>query len=283
MAEETKNIQQLLEEARAAFNGTKYTIASALFERAAALEPENLEAPMYAAVSRFMAGERYGAELMPVWEQIKVLLERVIQQETDPVKVFAAAEQVKLALDICTVAVYRSCNDRQKAEYANLNKDVKLENKEYIFDEIRRVLLEADEEYKVCLHVMYQYAQLACALPNQEQAPESFFQAVLHDIQMAVDLQNECGQENLFPQLDLAAFACSLKLREDMKDAMAARNVLMQTVMVGEAALQRWDLFAPYAQAAGITRESIEKQVKRAQFFEKLKFWKKLKKAVSKK
>ena len=78
MSEETRNAQQVLGEARPAFQGTRYTSASDLFAEAAVLEPGNLEASMYAVVSRFMAGERHGAELMPVWEQIKPMLEAVI-------------------------------------------------------------------------------------------------------------------------------------------------------------------------------------------------------------
>lgn len=276
MSEEIKNGQQLLIDARSAFQSTRYTNASVLFAQAAEALPGNLEAPMYAVVSKFMAGERLGAELSPVWEQVKAMLEKIIAEKT-PAEVFAAAEEVKQAMAICTVAVYRSCNDRQKMEYDALNKDVKLENRDYIFDEIRRVLLEADEEYKACLQVIYAYAQLVCKLPDQEQAPESFFLAVLSYVQMAVDLQNESGLTKLFPQLDLGEFACGLELGEGMNDALAARNKLMQTVLEGEEALARWEFFAPYAQMAGVTRASVEKKVKRAQLLEKLKFWKKLK------
>lgn len=281
MSEETRNAQQVLGEARTAFQGTRYTSASDLFAEAAVLEPGNLEASMYAVVSRFMAGERHGAELMPVWEQIKPMLEAVIARGP-AAAVFQAAEEVKQALAICTAAVYRSCNDRQKAEYANLNKDVKLENKEFIFDEIRRVLLEADEEYKVCLWVMRGYAELVCKLPDQSQAPESFFLAVLSYIRMAVDLQNESNLEKLFPQLDLAACACALELGEGMREALAARNELMKIVMVGQEAMDRWAQFQPYAEAAGVTYAAIERKVKRGQFLEKLKFWKRLKEAVRK-
>lgn len=282
MSEEIKNAQQLLEEARAAFQGTRYTNASVLFDQAAALDAENLEAPMYAVVCRFLAGECSGTQLMPVWEQIRVLLENVIARGS-AAEAFTAAEEVKKALSICTAAVYRSCNERQKAEYANLNKDVKLENKEYIFDEIRRVLLEADEEYKVCLKVMYDYARLVSALPGQEEAPESFFVAVLSYIQMAADLQQECNQEKLFSPLDLGRFACALKLGEEMNEALPIRNAILQTILQGEEALRHWDEFAPYAAKAGILREKVERKVKWRQFLEKLKFWKRMKEAVNSK
>ena len=282
MSEEIKTAQQILDEARAAFQGTLYTSASALFDQAALLLPGCLEAPMYAVISRFMAGQRMGHELVPVWENLRPLLERALAAAQSPAEAFAIAEQAKQGLAICTAGVYRSCNDRQKAEYAELNKEVKLENKEFIFDEIRRILLEADEEYKVCLKVMYEFSEIASALPHQDQAPESFFLAVLSYVQAAVDLQNESNQEKLFPQLNLAAFACRLKLGEDMNEAKAARNELMKTVMVGQAALDRWEEFAPYAEAAGVTYKVIDKKVKRAQFLEKLKFWKTLKKNMQK-
>lgn len=282
MSEEIKTAQQVLEEARTAFQGTLYTNASTLFDKAAELAPGTLEAPMYAIICRFMAGQRFGAELAPVWENIRPLLEQALADARSPAEAFAAAEQAKQGLAVCTAAVYRSCNDRQKAEYANLNKDVKLENKEYIFDEIRRVLLEADEEYKVCLKVMYEFSDLVSALPDQDQAPESFFLAVLSYLQTAVDLQNESNQEKLFPQLDLAAFGCRLGLRGDMAEAQTARNTLMKTVMAGQEALDRWEEFAPYAEAAGVSRQSIEKKVHRTQFLEKLKFWKHLKKRIQK-
>ena len=282
MSEEVKTVQQVLEEARNAFRGTLYTSASTLFAQAAAMEPGNPEAAMYAVISPFMAGQRLGQELNPLWEKLRPMLEGALAAARSPEEAFAVAEQVKQGLAICTVAVYRSCNDRQKLEYAELNKEVKLENKEYIFDEIRRILLAADEEYKVCLKIMYEFSDIVSKLPHQEKAPESFFLAVLGYIQMAVDLQNESNQEKLFPQLDLAAFGCRMQLGEGMTEALAARNTLMQTVMVGQEALDRWDEFAPFAEAAGVTRKSIEKQVKRAAFLEKLKFWKHLKAKVRK-
>ena len=277
MSEEMKTVQQVLEEARVAYRGTLYTNASTLFAQAAAMEPGNLEAEMYAVICPFLAGQRLGEELNPLWEKIRPLLEKALAAAQTPEEAFAVAEQVKQGLAICTTAVYRSCNDRQKLEYAELNKEVKLENKEFIFDEIRRILLAADEEYKVCLKIMYEFTDTVSQLPHQEKAPESFFLAVLGYIQMAVDLQNESNQEKLFPQLNLAAFACRLQLADGMKEAQAARNVLMQTVMVGQEALDRWDEFAPFAEAAGVTRNAIEKKVKRAAFLEKLKFWKRLK------
>lgn len=282
MSEEMKTVQQVLEEARTAYRGTLYTNASTLFARAAAMEPGNLEAEMYAVICPFLAGQRLGEELNPLWEKIRPMLDSALAAARTPEAAFAVAEQVKQGLAICTTAVYRSCNDRQKLEYAELNKEVKLENKEFIFDEIRRILLEADEEYKVCLKVMYEFSEIASALPHQDQAPESFFLAVLSYVQAAVDLQNESNQEKLFPQLNLAAFACRLKLGEDMNEAKAARNELMKTVMVGQAALDRWEEFAPYAEAAGVTYKVIDKKVKRAQFLEKLKFWKTLKKNMQK-
>lgn len=282
MSEEMKTVQQILEEARAAYQGTLYTSASTLFAQAAQMEPGNLEASMYAVICPFLAGQRLGAELDPLWEKLCPMLENALASAQSPEEAFAVAEQFKQALAICTTAVYRSCNDRQKLEYAELNKEVKLENKEFIFDEIRRILLEADEEYKVCLKIMYEFSDRASKLPHLEKAPESFFLAVLSYIQTAVDLQNESNQEKLFPQLDLAAFGCRLPLGDGMSEAQAVRNTLMQTVMVGQAALDRWDEFAPFAEAAGVSRKAIDKKVKRAAFLEKLKFWKHLKTKVRK-
>ena len=282
MSEETKTTAQILEEARAAYQGARFTNASRLFAQAAEMEPGNLEANMYAVICPFLAGQRLGQELDPLWEKLRPMLEGSLAAAQTPETAFAVAEVAKQALAICTTAVYRSCNDRQKVEYAELNNLVKLENKEFIFDEIRRILLAADEEYKVCLKLMYEFTDLASQLPHQEKAPESFFLAVLSYIQTAVDLQNESNQEKLFSQLNLAAFACRLSLGEGMTEAQAARNTLMQTVMVGQEALDRWDEFAPFAEAAGVTRKAIEKKVKMAAFLEKLKFWKHLKAKVSK-
>ena len=53
---------------------------------------------------------------------------------------------------------------------------------------------------------------------------------------------------------------------------------LLQTVLHGEPALERWETLGQYAEAAGVTRKSLEKEAKVAALKEKLKFWKYLKK-----
>ena len=124
---------------------------------------------------------------------------------------------------------------------------------------------------------MREFSEIACRIPNQEQAEEEFFLQVLSYIQAAIDLQTECDLVKFFSALDLCEQACGLAIREDMTEALESRAKLLQTVLHGEAALERWDFFAPYAEAAGIARKTLEKQAKRAQMVEKLKFWKKIK------
>ena len=274
--EETKNLEQILAEAREAFEKCLYTKAAGLFEEAAALSPENTEAPVFADACHFLAGEQIGQNLLPVWEKTRLILERVIR-EAPAEEVFAYAQLIKRIMSICTAAVYRSSNDRQKVEYAALNKEVKLENKEFIFDEIRRVLLEADEEYKAVLKIMYEYAQLVYQLPHQELAEESFFVNVIGYMQMAVDLQQESGLQEPFAGVELAEFACRMKIGEGMTEALNLRNTLLKATLQGADALEKWDFFGPYAEAAGISRLSLEKRLQRKAFLEKLKFWKKLK------
>lgn len=273
MSENVKTYSQLMEEAVAAFEKTTYTNAGDLFREAVQMEPDALEPSVYALVCPFMAGDRTAERLAPLWEQVKEKLAAALEAGD-----FAGAVTVKKLMAICTAAVYRNCNDHQMVEYAMLNKDVKLEKKEFIFDEIRRVLLEADEEYKVCLLVMREYGQMACAASGQEQADEEFFLQTLNYIQAAVDLQNEAGLTKEFSALDLAEKACTLAIREDMDRALEARNRLLQTVLHGEAALERWETLGTYAEAAGVTRKSLEKEAKVAALKEKLKFWKYLKK-----
>ena len=71
---------------------------------------------------------------------------------------------------------------------------------------------------------------------------------------------------------------CITEIREDMDLALEARNKLLQTVLHGEPALERWETLGQYAEAAGVTRKSLEKEAKVAALKEKLKFWKYLKK-----
>ena len=85
-------------------------------------------------------------------------------------------------------------------------------------------------------------------------------------------------QNRLMVALDLAQKACTLSIREDMDLALEARNKLLQTVLHGEPALERWETLGQYAEAAGVTRKSLEKEAKAAALKEKLKFWKYLKK-----
>ena len=270
MPDVVETSQTLLETARKAFDDRKYANAQEHFHNAAEAMPGVLEPVLYENVCYFMSGQRKRADLAQVWEKIRPLLEHALKGE-DP---FAAVVEIKKAVAICTASVYRSANNQQMVEYANLNKDVKLEKKDFVFDEIRRILLEADEEYKVCLDVMRAFCGMVYDLPHQENAPESFFVAVLSYLKAAADLQNESNLEKYFPQLDLTAMACGLQIREDMADAIAIRNELLTLTLVGEPALARWEEFAPYAQAAGVHRDAIEKKVRRKQTLEKLKFWK---------
>ena len=273
MSENVKTYKQLMEEAVAAFEKTNYTKAGGLFLEAVALKPEATESSVYALVCPFMSGDRTAERLAPLWEQMKEKLAAALEAGD-----FAAAVTVKKLMANCTAAVYRNCNDHQMVEYAMLNKDVKLEKKEFIFDEIRRVLLEADEQYKICLLVMREFGQMACDAAGQEKAEDEFFLQTLNYIQAAVDLQNEAGLTKEFSALDLAQKACTLSIREDMDLALEARNKLLQTVLHGEPALERWETLGQYAEAAGVTRKSLEKEAKVAALKEKLKFWKYLKK-----
>ncbi len=264
-------MSELMDKARQAFDERKYATAADCFQEAAQAMPGVLEPVLYEKVCLFMSGQRQSGDLAKLWGELRDMVEEGLAQEG---KAFENAVVFKTALAICTAAVYRSCNDHQMLEYANLNKDVKLEKKEYVFDEIRRVLLEADEEYKVCLDVMKEFCAMASVLPGQEQAPEAFFLAVLSYLKAAADLQNESNLDKYFPQLDLTAMACSLKIGEGMEEAIAARKELVALTLVGQGALDRWEEFAPYAAEAGIQRAAIEKKVRRRENLEKLKFWK---------
>ena len=62
-----------------------------------------------------------------------------------------------------------------------------------------------------------------------------------------MDLQNEAGLTKEFSALDLAQKACTLSIREDMDLALEARNKLLQTVLHGEPALERWETLDQYA------------------------------------
>ena len=62
-----------------------------------------------------------------------------------------------------------------------------------------------------------------------------------------------------------------------MTEALEKRNALLELTLQGDDALKDWALFAPYAEKAGISRETLEKAQRKRKRIERLKFWKKKK------
>jgi hypothetical protein len=289
--QQTAQVELILEEARKLFDGRRYAGALTQYEQAAALIPECLEVRLSIPACRFLSGLQTGDRLDALWMELRPMLEEVIAGN-DANNVLSSIQEIRRVISICTAATYRSGNERQMLEYAALNQEVqidkkapifdevkqKLDQKEHVFDEIQRILLEADVHYRSILRVMFDFAQLVCTVPNQEQAEEEFFLNVFSYMTSAVELIDESALEKEFAPLQMAEYACHMTPSGQMQQAIDERNKLLQLTLKGSAALEKWDFFAPYAEAAGIERTTLEKKVRRQQQLEKLKFWKKFKK-----
>ena len=282
--------EQILAEAGNLFETRRYAAALSLYEQAAVLLPECLEAKLSIPACKFLTGVQSGNRLDELWLELKPMLEQELARE-DVQTVLSSVQTFRHVISVCTASTYRSGNERQMLEYATLNQDVqidkkapifdevkqKLDKKEYVFDEIQRILLEADVHYRSILRIMFDFAQMVCAVSGQEQADEEYFLSILGYMTSAVELIDESALEKEFSLLQMAEYACTLKLDDQMQQAIEERNKLLRLALKGAAALEKWDFFAPYADMAGVQRSALEKKVRRQQQIEKLKFWKKFK------
>lgn len=209
-----------------------------------------------------------GEALVKFWDALYPLL----NENRD----HALVEEGRGVLSVFANTVFRNCNQWQMLEYAKIQKDVKLENKEFMFDEFRRLLLIADDEYRTVLRAMYGYAALADEM-CKEGADEAFILGALKNMQQIAELQFQIDLREEYDPLVLAEYACRLDL-SSIPEGDEKRRELLNYALQGEQALQRWGEFAPYADPA--KKKELEKEVRKAHFAEKLKFWKRIKKAV---
>lgn len=209
-----------------------------------------------------------GEELTKTWEQIEPLLEATPQYDF--------LEEARQLLSIYANAVYTRCNEWQMLEYALLQKDVSFEKKELVLKEFQKILLKADIEYKAVLNVFYGYTALSTKIA-QMNAPVDFLTGALKTMTDAAKLQGEIGLEEAYDPLNLALYACSLKLPKDLEEVWEMRRQLLDLCLHGEIALARWEEFAPYANPD--KKKELEKEVNKLLRREKLKFWKRLGKA----
>ena len=282
--------EQILAEAGKLFEARRYAGALALYEQAADLLPECLEVKLYVPACRFLAGVQSGDRLDALWGELQPIFAEVLAG-SDVQTVLSSTQLVRHVVSVCTASTYRSGNERQMLEYAALNQDVqidknapifdevkqKLDKKEYVFDEIQRILLEADVHYRSILRIMFDFAQMVCTVCGQDQADEEFFLNMFSYMTSAVELIDESALEKEFAPLQMAEYACRMMPQAHMERAIEERNKLLRLTLKGAAVLEKWDFFAPYAQAAGVQRAAVEKKVRRQQLMEKLKFWKKFK------
>lgn len=209
-----------------------------------------------------------GPALRAYWDAVLPILEGT----PDP----GLLEEARQVLSVFANTVFRNCNSWQALEYAKLQGDVKLEKKEFLFNEFQRVLLAADREYRAMLYALYGYAALADAVGPKAGAPK-FLQGVLKNLLQTAQLQFQIGLQEEYDPLTLARYACKLDLSA-LPDGEQTRRELLDAALTGEQALAQWEEFAPYADPAKKT--ALEKEVRKARLSEKLQFWKRLKKAV---
>ena len=245
------------------YNSQNFKEAEDYFKAMADQDPENKMALLYSLVCNFLAGEHSHLRLDQLWTEFLPILK---QCSTD------SAAEAKQILSACTASTYRSCNAWQETQYRALNQHVNLNEKEDVLDGIQKTLLDADMQYRTILDVMYDFINTAAGLPGREQTGEPYFISILSYLQMALNLQTECGLENHISLIDAARLACSLPLNSQMRKALTLRNEILTASLTGREALNDWSYFEPFALQAGISRESLEKKC-RASPASRLKTW----------
>lgn len=277
-------------EAEGKFDNGLYAAALTLFAEAEEMQPGALPPKLYLPACRLLTGVPSGDRLKQAWAEIAPLLEEAVSLP-DPQDALAAVRTARRAVSVCTAAVYRILSSQQIAEYSALNRDVQFDNKayvldqvkskldsrEHVFDEIQRILLEADDEYRCILRVMHDFSRIVSGCGCLGQADEALLAGIFRYMTSEADMIDACSLESEFSPLELAEYGCRIPVPEGMDSAAEERNKLLRSALKSTAVLERWDEFAPYARAAGISRETLEKKARREQLLQKLKFWKKRK------
>ena len=115
-------------------------------------------------------------------------------------------------------------------------------------------------------------AQAMRALPDEDR--EIFYR--FYDLsQTAAQIAEDNGLLAQYPHIRVARRACRLPIDAEMEDALTKRKELLELTLQGDEVLEDWAFFAPYAEQAGISRETLLKAQKKRRRIERLKFWKK--------
>lgn len=230
----------------------------------------DLISTLYALAARYLNTLPVTCEgLLETWQCIKSLMQ---QESSEPLSLAATVQEVVAR---CTTALYRTCNDRLKLEYAVLQGEVSFEKKEYVIDRMRELLLGADVDFGAILRVLDEAGAQLLRTEDIENAPEAFFLGTLRLLQNAAQISEDNCLLEQYPHIRIARRACRLPIRPEMADALAKRRELLKFTLQGDEVLDDWDFFAAYAQEAGISREALFKAQKKRRRIERLKFWKK--------
>lgn len=207
--------------------------------------------------------------LSTLWLEAQSVM-KDIEAMPAPERFIEAAKLVRL-LALPRAALFRKCNDRQKLEYAYLEKDVCFEKKEYVIAEFQRILLEAEQEYSVVLRLYYGLSEFLVGLTPLDEAGPDFLRLCMKELSTAYEVQECTGRLEEFPHIRLARAACALP-GDCPEDVAEQRKQLLSKTLYGKEALEAWDEFKAYAEPS--LYKKLVKQARKKDFLDKLQFWK---------
>ena len=250
----TLTLPSALDDGRTCLAQGDYHAAAEIFSR---LQEQHPYALYYVWATTQLQHSPSGEELLACWDQVK---EHFLTVPDSEAQLYALCAQD--AIRLLAFKVYRDCNENQLKQYTLLNKDVSFEKKEQVLSSLQKILLEADRQYSAIFHVLFSLPQVILERIGNRDIEPTLLRALFENANTAAELCQEVSLPADLDLLELAAQLCALPLPDD-SELTELRNSIVRLALSDPAALERWDFWAEFAQAAGVDRSALEKKGKK--------------------
>ncbi|MDO5563940.1 MAG: hypothetical protein Q4F88_01735 [Eubacteriales bacterium] len=218
------------------------------------------------------------------WEKYKNYYDdevKSIQSNGSITNFLLLSNSIKKDLSLICSEIYNNCNDYQKKEYAALKNHITLDEKDFVLNEIKRVLNEADEEYKKILNVMYDFFKIFIYDLKKYELKYSIetddlLSNMLNYFKDAFNLERELGINIQYELDNIIKEICIMDLKKEFVKSKQVRSEILLLALNDIKVLEEWDFYNSFCNEVGIKKIDLEKELKKINKKERLKFWKRI-------
>lgn len=218
------------------------------------------------------------------WEKYKNYYDdevKSIQSNGSITNFLLLSNSIKKDLSLICSEIYNNCNDYQKKEYAALKNHITLDEKDFVLNEIKRVLNEADEEYKKILNVMYDFFKIFIYDLKKYELKYSIetddlLSNMLNYFKDAFNLERELGINIQYELDNIIKEICIMDLKKEFVKSKQVRSEILLLALNDIKVLEEWDFYNSFCNEVGIKKIDLEKELKKRNNKERLKFWKRI-------